>query len=71
MKRYGMTKWSNYTDEFEVQNNCNCLPSCVTLDYEVELSQSEWDWREMIKNVKKTKRFADIFDETDEIGTER
>lgn len=24
---------------------CNCMPSCTTLDYEVELSQTQWNWK--------------------------
>lgn len=26
---------------------CDCLPSCASLEYDVEISQSDWKWREI------------------------
>ncbi|KAF5291551.1 hypothetical protein FQR65_LT01864 [Abscondita terminalis] len=26
-------------------NECDCLPSCTSLEYDVELTQSVWDWK--------------------------
>lgn len=28
---------------------CGCLPSCTSLSYEVETSQTEWNWRKMFQ----------------------
>ncbi|KAK5641675.1 hypothetical protein RI129_010222 [Pyrocoelia pectoralis] len=28
---------------------CNCLPSCTSLSYDVETSQTRWDWRKAFK----------------------
>ncbi|KAF2887502.1 hypothetical protein ILUMI_18671, partial [Ignelater luminosus] len=46
--------------------NCNCLPSCTSLQYEVEISQSDWAWREsfaVLKNLmgdKYSEAFSNI-----------
>ncbi|KAF2895493.1 hypothetical protein ILUMI_10682 [Ignelater luminosus] len=46
---------SNTTD-------CNCLPSCTSLKYEVEISQSNWAWREsMIVEKTIINNFSDYF----------
>ncbi|KAF2891147.1 hypothetical protein ILUMI_15026, partial [Ignelater luminosus] len=46
---------SNTTD-------CNCLPSCTSLKYEVEISQSNWAWRESFMLRKTLENISsDIF----------
>ncbi|KAF5300619.1 hypothetical protein FQA39_LY11080 [Lamprigera yunnana] len=35
------------------QNICNCLPSCNSLEYDLELSVTQWDWMEGYKVLKK------------------
>ncbi|KAF2903802.1 hypothetical protein ILUMI_02379 [Ignelater luminosus] len=27
---------------------CNCLPSCASIEFETETSQSDWDWKSML-----------------------
>ncbi|KAF2903799.1 hypothetical protein ILUMI_02376 [Ignelater luminosus] len=39
----------NYTD------SCNCLPACISLDYDVATSQSDWNWPKLYNVLKQTK----------------
>ncbi|KAF5291553.1 hypothetical protein FQR65_LT01866 [Abscondita terminalis] len=29
---------------------CDCLPACTSLSYDVEISQTKWNWKELYKN---------------------
>lgn len=28
---------------------CDCLPACNSLDFEIERSQADWEWKEFLK----------------------
>ncbi|KAF2896463.1 hypothetical protein ILUMI_09711, partial [Ignelater luminosus] len=46
--------------------DCNCLPLCTSLKYEVEISQSNWAWREsMIIEKTLDNNSRDIFSSTE------
>ncbi|KAF5300625.1 hypothetical protein FQA39_LY11086 [Lamprigera yunnana] len=32
---------------------CNCLPSCTSLEYDLELTETQWDWKETYKILKR------------------
>ncbi|KAF5300624.1 hypothetical protein FQA39_LY11085 [Lamprigera yunnana] len=34
------------------KNICNCLPSCNSLEYDLELTQTQWDWRKAFQVFK-------------------
>lgn len=36
-------------DEIDYDVKCNCLPSCYSINYDVEISQADWKWMEMAK----------------------
>lgn len=31
---------------------CDCLPACTSLSYNIETSQSDWDWYKRFENLK-------------------
>ncbi|KAF2903797.1 hypothetical protein ILUMI_02374 [Ignelater luminosus] len=51
--------------EKSASEKCNCLPSCASLDFDLDSSQSAWDWKEYLKvesqtskwNAKETRTF--------------
>lgn len=53
------TNSSDATEEESVE--CDCLPSCTSLDYEVQLSQTKWDWKEAFNVFARTKLAPDDF----------
>lgn len=63
------TMYTNYSNGTPLDTaGCNCYPSCRSLDYEVQTSQSEWNWKELFETLAKTKRFANMVD-TDIVET--
>lgn len=34
---------------FFKKRDCHCLPTCTTLDFDIETSQAEWDWKTFLE----------------------
>lgn len=35
-----------------ITQGCNCLPACTSITYDAEISQAEFDWKEMFNAYK-------------------
>ncbi|KAF2903796.1 hypothetical protein ILUMI_02373 [Ignelater luminosus] len=51
--------------EKSASDKCNCLPSCTSLDFDVETSQSNWEWKKYLEVMSQTSKW----DETRELNT--
>lgn len=32
----------------EMASRCNCLPSCTSINYDAEISQANYDWKQLL-----------------------
>lgn len=37
----------------DLADNCDCLPLCGSVDYNAEISQSDWNWRKYLGGIDK------------------
>ena len=38
--------------EKRVEGECDCLPSCTSIQYDAEISQADYDWKEVFQSYK-------------------
>lgn len=48
LKKNKIDKKEGATEEFKIFENCQCIPSCASLDYIVETSQADYHWVQSI-----------------------
>ena len=37
---------------YEYSGGCNCLPACTVVQYDVEVSPSNYEWKEMYRALQ-------------------
>lgn len=43
---------SSSTDSIRGNTKCNCLPACTSIQYDAEMSQATFNWKDLFKAYK-------------------
>ena len=47
-----ITFLDNLNDSEHIGKSCNCLPSCTSITYDIETSQTNFDWEKLFSALK-------------------
>jgi amiloride-sensitive sodium channel len=54
---------NKFRDSVKVEfENCDCLPLCTDLSYNIETSHTKWDWKELLRLIFRSKNLDDVYE---------